>query len=138
MPQTYLAVFSLEETGGYFVDFPDVDGCFTEGRDWEDALKMATDVLALRLAHWEGALPKPSKHKKLASKLGPGAELVPIPLDAKLFFKYQPRTTINATLPTDLLAELDRYRAQTGEDRSLLLAEGARLLLREREESAAT
>ncbi|OGG98994.1 MAG: hypothetical protein A2600_13210 [Candidatus Lambdaproteobacteria bacterium RIFOXYD1_FULL_56_27] len=123
--QTCLAVFHPEEEGGYFVNFPDIAGCFTEGDDREKALFMATDVLALRLAHWEGKSPRPTKHKKV----GPWGELVPVPLDQKLFFKCQPRTTINATLPTDLTPPLDSYRAKTGEDGSPPLPEGARLIL---------
>ena len=41
---TYPAVFTQEETG-YFVDFPDIQPCYTEGKTLEEAVIMAKDVL---------------------------------------------------------------------------------------------
>jgi len=40
----YPAVFTKEETG-YFVDFPDIKPCYTEGKTLEEAAIMAKDVL---------------------------------------------------------------------------------------------
>ena len=45
----YPAVFTPAEEGGYLVDFPDLEGCFTDGDDLMDAMDMAKDVLCLHL-----------------------------------------------------------------------------------------
>ena len=44
----YPAVFEKEETG-YFVNFPDIQPCYTEGKTLEEAVIMATDVLESRI-----------------------------------------------------------------------------------------
>lgn len=43
----YPAVFSPEEGGGFSVNFPDLESCYTCGDDMVDALTMAEDVLTL-------------------------------------------------------------------------------------------
>ena len=42
-----------EEYGGYCVNFPDLDGVFTQGNDIAHAMEMAWDVLCLMLHHYE-------------------------------------------------------------------------------------
>ena len=44
----YPAVFTKEETG-YFVKFPDIQPCYTEGATLEEAVIMAKDVLESRI-----------------------------------------------------------------------------------------
>ncbi len=44
----YPAVFHRAEVG-YWVEFPDVEGCFTQGETLEEAFKMAKEALALGL-----------------------------------------------------------------------------------------
>jgi predicted RNase H-like HicB family nuclease len=44
----YPAVFTKEETG-YFVKFPDIQPCYTEGSTLEEAAIMAKDVLESRI-----------------------------------------------------------------------------------------
>ena len=44
----YPAVFG-KEGAGYFVNFPDIPPCYTEGRTLEEAVIMATDVLESRI-----------------------------------------------------------------------------------------
>ena len=44
----YPAVFSKEESG-YFVNFPDIQPCYTEGATLEEAAIMAKDVLESRI-----------------------------------------------------------------------------------------
>ena len=58
----YPAIFSKEESG-YFVKFPDIQPCYTEGATLEEAAIMAKDVLESRIevALERGeALPAPS------------------------------------------------------------------------------
>ncbi|OGG94872.1 MAG: hypothetical protein A2527_05050 [Candidatus Lambdaproteobacteria bacterium RIFOXYD2_FULL_50_16] len=126
--KTYLAIFKPLEGGGYFVRFPDVEGVLTEGHSLEHAFEMATDALALILADYE-KLPKPSQAEDLEPKLAPGERLVPVPVDPKLVFHYQPKQRVNVSLPTPILQAIDVARAKTGQDRSEFLAEGAKILL---------
>jgi len=44
----YPAVFEKEESG-YFVKFPDIQPCYSEGKTLEEAVIMATDVLESRI-----------------------------------------------------------------------------------------
>ena len=44
----YPAIFSKEESG-YFVNFPDIQPCYTEGSTLEEAVIMAKDVLESRI-----------------------------------------------------------------------------------------
>jgi len=58
----YPAVITKEESG-YFVDFPDIQPCYTEGKTLEEAVIMAKDVLESRIEfalERNEALPPPS------------------------------------------------------------------------------
>ena len=48
----YPAIFEKEGTM-YTVCFPDLEGCYTQGEDWQDAYDMASDVLCLTLYNLE-------------------------------------------------------------------------------------
>lgn len=59
LPPVYIANVEAEEEGGYSVSFPDLEGCFTQGDTFEDAVRYAADAAAQWLeAH--GSYPKPS------------------------------------------------------------------------------
>ena len=45
---TYMAVFHKEKDG-YSVCFPQLDGCLTEGDDFQSALRMAQEAMSLHL-----------------------------------------------------------------------------------------
>lgn len=45
----YPALFTAESEGGYSVNFPDLEGCYTQGETLNEALEMAKDVLCLTL-----------------------------------------------------------------------------------------
>lgn len=49
----YPAMFTREADGGYVVEFPDVENCFTDGATLEEALEMAEDALCLTLYDME-------------------------------------------------------------------------------------
>ena len=50
LKKTYTAVFHPEsEAGGYSISFPDLPGCYTQGNDIDEALRMAADALGLYL-----------------------------------------------------------------------------------------
>lgn len=46
---TYPAIFTKESIGGYSIRFPQLDGCFSQGDTFEEALRMAADAMALYL-----------------------------------------------------------------------------------------
>lgn len=52
----YPAIFHLEE-GAYWVEFPDLPGCFSAGDTPEDAMTNAQEALALYLEPGEDAVP---------------------------------------------------------------------------------
>ena len=57
----YPAIFHRAEEGGYWVEFPDLDGCFTEGDTLEETVSMAKDAIGTYLSDLkEGAYPQPS------------------------------------------------------------------------------
>lgn len=45
----YPALFHKAEEGGYWITFPDIPECITEGDDMEEAYNMAVDALGLAL-----------------------------------------------------------------------------------------
>lgn len=59
----YPAVFHRAEEGGFWVIFPDIPECMTQGDDMQQAYEMATEALGLSLTTMEEAgegLPKGS------------------------------------------------------------------------------
>jgi predicted RNase H-like HicB family nuclease len=49
----YPAQFEPNEKGGYCVNFPDVQGAYTEGKDLANSIEMAQDALCLMLYNHE-------------------------------------------------------------------------------------
>ncbi|MDR3304936.1 MAG: type II toxin-antitoxin system HicB family antitoxin [Clostridiales Family XIII bacterium] len=50
MDKVYPAIFHKEEDGTFWVEFPDLPGCLTDGETLEEAIKNAGDVLGVYLA----------------------------------------------------------------------------------------
>jgi Uncharacterized conserved protein len=68
----YPAVFT-KENEWYLVNFPDLEACYTQGEDLEDAISMAEDVLALTLYDYEQEkkeIPVPSSAEALKIEQG--------------------------------------------------------------------
>lgn len=66
----YTAIFTYEEDGVHVV-FPDLPGCVTFGKEEEEAVQMAREVLALHLYGMEqdgDEIPQPSPLRTLAKK----------------------------------------------------------------------
>lgn len=54
MKYAYPAVFTFDkEDNCYYVSFPDIENCFTDGEGLPEAIEMAEDVLALMLCQME-------------------------------------------------------------------------------------
>lgn len=69
----YPAVFTPEPDGGYSVNFPDIENCYTCGDDLASAIEMAQDVLALVLYGYEEKkkkIPKMSDAATIPHKQG--------------------------------------------------------------------
>lgn len=66
----YPAVFHPLDDGGFFISFPDLPGCMTEGNDIAEALFMAQDALEMWLAGAEDhkdPIPAPSAPPEVQS-----------------------------------------------------------------------
>ncbi|MBR4163712.1 MAG: type II toxin-antitoxin system HicB family antitoxin [Solobacterium sp.] len=66
----YPAVFHASENSkGYWVEFPDLPGCFTEGKTDEEAVEMAKEALSLYLdssdENFDFIISKPSSLKDI-------------------------------------------------------------------------
>lgn len=57
---SYIAVLTKTDDSKYFVDFPDLPGCFTQGDSIEEAICMAQDALAIYYTEKKGELPAAS------------------------------------------------------------------------------
>ena len=69
----YPAIFTPEIDGGFSINFPDLEGCFTCGDDMADGLIMAADVLALVLYGYEKdgrEIPSPSNEADIPLQKG--------------------------------------------------------------------
>ena len=74
----YPVVLTPEDIG-YFVNFPDVESCCTQGDDLADALEMAKDVLALTLCGYEDnkkSIPAATPQEDLSLEAGQIISLV--------------------------------------------------------------
>ena len=50
----YPALFHEAEEGGFWITFPDIPECMTQGEDMQEAYEMAVGALGLALAEKEG------------------------------------------------------------------------------------
>lgn len=93
--QIYPAIFTKEEDGGYSVVFPDIDGAFTCGVDFKEALYMAKDCLELNLSTLD-EIPPISDLENI--KLNKGEHIVMIQADMLEFRKKYDNKLIKKTL----------------------------------------
>ena len=81
----YPAIFHPEETG-YSVSVPDIEGCFTQGEDMEEAVSMAKEAVDLMLED-KSELPKPSSVETVQLQREDIMVKVPFnPAEGKFFF----------------------------------------------------
>lgn len=106
------------------VEFPDLQGCYTFGKDWEEALENAEDVLGAWLANAEAEFIKePSKHHELEAVLG--QELVPIAVNEHIISSYKKLKRFNVIFPDEVLKQIDKFRKKNGLKRSTFLQKAA-------------
>lgn len=84
----YPALFHKAEEGGFWVSFPDIPECLTQGDDMAQAYEMAVDALGLALTSRENEhqpLPSPSDPTEIIPELD--AFLVVIEFDMLAYKK---------------------------------------------------
>jgi predicted RNase H-like HicB family nuclease len=121
MKKHYYALFKKSEDV-IEVEFPDLVGCSTFGKDWEEALSYAEDALAAWLVHADPEFVKePSTHNQL-KHLG---EIVPIAVDQTIMDSYQELQRFNVIFPLKTLKKIDNFRKRQGLKRSTFLQKAA-------------
>lgn len=66
----YPAIFHKAEEGGFWITFPDIPECMTQGDDMQQAYEMAVDALGLALTSREAEkeeIPTPSEPYKITT-----------------------------------------------------------------------
>lgn len=95
----YPALFHIAEEGGFWVSFPDLPECLSQGEDMNQAYEMAADALGLCLTARESsgeALPIPSSPDKIISV--PDAFLVIVEFDLLAYKKRTGSRAVKKTL----------------------------------------
>jgi len=98
----YPAVFEREDTVGYSIYFPDVDGCYTQAEDIAEGIENAVDALCLmmyELEKQEKSIPKCSNIKNI--EVGEDDFATMIACDTQFYKNYYEGKSvkINATIP---------------------------------------
>ena len=99
----YPALFHKAEEGGFWISFPDIPECLTEGDNMEEAYNMAIDALGLCLSDMEKnniPFPAPSPVDKIT--VDADAVLVVIEFD---MLAYKTRTSSRAGKQTLTIPE---------------------------------
>lgn len=99
MKTLYPAIFTTSEDGFYLVSFPDVPGCFTDGKTLEEAFSNAADVVNLMLWDLEetkAVIPPASDPAKLA--LPENSFVTLIPVDTLEYRKKHDNRSVKKTL----------------------------------------
>ena len=93
----YPAIFHKAEEGGYWISFPDIPECLTEGDTMEQAYEMAVDALGLAISsryQQKEDIPTPSEPENISVNDG---FLVIVEFD---MLAYQKRTNAKAVKKT--------------------------------------
>ena len=104
MKLIYPAVFYpfSDGSGGYTVEFPDLSGCVTEGKDLEEAFEMATDAASgwvLEELEEGNTVPEPSDYADVKPREGGRVNIVLLDID-KYAEKYGEKAVRkNVTIP---------------------------------------
>lgn len=94
----YPALFHKAEEGGFWISFPDIPECVTQGNDMTEAYEMAVDVLGLVLTSFEEEkqpIPPASDPSQIIPE--PDSFLVVIEFD---MLSYKKRTSSRAVKKT--------------------------------------
>jgi predicted RNase H-like HicB family nuclease len=92
----YAALFTKAENEQYFVEFPDLPGCYTQGNTLEEAILYAQGALAIYYAEKKGELPTASTLESIQNK-NPNSVVQIVVIDAASYI-VKPLRTIKKTL----------------------------------------
>lgn len=95
----YPAIFHKAEEGGFWVSYPDLPECFTEGDDMEQAYDMSVEALGLALASREEMkepIPMPSSPD--AVTVGADSFLVVVEINLLAYKKRNNAKAVKKTL----------------------------------------
>ena len=94
----YPAIFHKAEEGGFWITFPDIPECMTQGEDMQQAYEMAVDALGLAITSRKQAhesIPAPSQPYDLTVEEGELCVVIEFDMRA-----YQKRTNSKAVKKT--------------------------------------
>lgn len=96
----YPAIFHTAEEGGFWVSFPDLPECLTEGDSMEEAYQMAIEALGLAITdriHNQEVLPAPSSPGEVSLE-NSDSYLVILPFDLEAYQKKHNSRAVKKTL----------------------------------------
>lgn len=95
----YPAVFHKAEEGGFWISFPDIPECLTQGETMDEAYEMAIEALGLALTDCEKEhQPIPSASDPSAISLEPDSFLVVVEFDMLAYKKRFNSRAVKKTL----------------------------------------
>jgi Uncharacterized conserved protein len=95
----YPALFHKAEEGGFWISFPDIPECLTQGNDMSQAYEMAIDALGLALTCREKEQqPFPASSDPTTITLEPDSFLVVIEFDMLAYKKRSNSRAVKKTL----------------------------------------
>ena len=95
----YPALFHKAEEGGFWVSFPDIPECLTQGDDMAQAYEMAVEALGLALECREVEhKPLPSSSDPTSIKLEPDSFLMVVEFDMLAYKKRNSSRAVKKTL----------------------------------------
>lgn len=95
----YPAVFHKAEEGGFWISFPDIPECLTQGETMDEAYEMAIEALGLALTDREKEhQPIPSASDPSAISLEPDSFLVVVEFDMLAYKKRFNSRAVKKTL----------------------------------------
>lgn len=94
----YPAIFHKAEEGGYWITFPDIPECMTQGEDMTHAYEMAVDALGLAITSWEAEKEEiPAASEPFEIRVGEDEFCVVVEFD---MLAYKKRTNSRAVKKT--------------------------------------
>ena len=127
----YPEIFHKVEEGGFWVSFPDLPECFTEGDNLEQAYEMAVDALGLALSSRKAEgeeIPTPSSPENVDSEDG---ILTVITFDMAEYLKKHNSKSVKKTL--SIPGWMDEEAIAAGINFSQVLQEALMQKLRSRQ-----
>jgi len=120
MKYAYTAIFAPEENNAYSVYFPDLPGCYTSGDNLPDAIRMAQDVLCLRLYDMEQdkqTIPSANSPKNIETD---GDEFTSvIAVDTETYRRFYENKSIKKTLTIPMWLNEQAERANVNFSQTL-------------------